>query len=143
MEVVRNEKSTSYIYQNGILEVYDNGIIVGLENPDWDQPETPETVRNAAKIAQKIVGDNIHGMLYLPAGKTHYKRELVKAYFEVDIGHKAEAFVVESFGSRLLASLVVKFSNSDIPKKVFSNREEAEKWLLKEILKAKLQRGKK
>ncbi|MFK7799972.1 MAG: hypothetical protein AB8E82_21135 [Aureispira sp.] len=141
MKATRNESSTTYVIPTSIIEAFDNGLVVVHENPEWNEPDTPTTSRNAALGLQEVVGDNICAILYLPTGKVYYDKEGIKAFQSVVIGHVAEVILVKSFGAKLLGSFALKFSTARVPRKVLSNREEAEKWLLKEILRAKLQKN--
>lgn len=142
MKGTRNTNSTTYVIPTSIMEAFDNGVILITENPEWNMPDTPQTSRDSALALKEIVGDNYCGILFMPSGKLYQSRESVKAWDEVIIGEVANAVVVKSFGARLLGNFALKFTSKRAPIKLFDNREEAEKWLLKEILRAKLGKNK-
>lgn len=87
-------------------------------------------------MLQEAVGDKACGLLYFPPN-LYIKKDAVQAYLDIPIGHLAEAFVVKSFGSRLLCTLMLKLSRHSVPAKVFSNRKDAETWLLQQLKVAK------
>jgi hypothetical protein len=119
-----------------IVIVHPNGIIETKVKPDWDQPDTPETAIDHSLTLKKGVGNNICGILtFLP--NLYMKKEVIEAFATVEIGHIAEAFLVNSVGSRILATLALKLDKSSIPRKVFTKKEQAEKWLLDNISRAK------
>jgi hypothetical protein len=116
--------------------IHPNGIIEAAFRPSWKEADTPETTREIALMLQEAVGGEHRGLLYFPPN-LFIRIEAVKAFLDVPIGHAAEAFVVTSFGPRLLCNLMLKFRKHSVPAKVFDNRAEAEEWLLEQLANAK------
>lgn len=117
---------------SSIIIVHSNGIIETKIKPDWDQPDTPETAINHSLKLKEAVGNGIYGILtFLPS--LYMKKEVIEAFGSVDIGHKAEAFLVNSVGSKLLANIAFKLLGSDVPRKVFTQKDKAEEWLVDQI----------
>ena len=124
MKKVQCRSAEAHVHSNGIIEVY--------MNPAWDQPDTPETARECAMMLKGIVGDGIFGLMSFPPN-LYIKKDVLKAYLEVPIGHSADAFVVKSFGARLLGKIALNFYKNPNPIQLFGSKEEAQKWLLEQL----------
>lgn len=119
-----------------LITVQPNGVIVYRVKPDWKEPDTAEVALDAANTLKKAVDGNICGILtYAPS--LYIKKEVLEAFSTVDIGHIADAIVVKSVGSKIFANFVLKFVKTPTIKKVFTNPEKAEKWLLEQVALAK------
>lgn len=119
----------------------DDGIIEIRKNPNWSQPDTPESMKRYALGLKELIGDDVYGLLII-APSLYIEKKALEAYASVDIGDVANSMVVNSVGSKIFANLVLKFIKTPIPKKVFTKQAEAEKWLLEHIKHAKEQRNK-
>lgn len=53
------------------------------------------------------------------------------------MGNVAEAVIANSVGAKIFANFVLKFIKTSTSRKVFTKKDEAEKWLLKQIKQAK------
>lgn len=123
--------------KSSLATIHPNGIIEICQKQEWDQPETTEVAKDMAMMLKKAVGNNIRGILYFPPN-IYIQEEIIKAYTNVSIGHVAEAIVAESFATKLIANMLLKFRSNKLACKVFSKQEEAEQWLLEQISKAKM-----
>lgn len=123
--------------QSSIASVHPNGIIELSQKPEWDQPDTIEVAKDMALMLKKAIGNNIHGLLYFPPN-VYIKEEIIRAYTTIQIGHVAEAIIVESFATKLIANMLLKFRKNSLACKIFNKQEEAEQWLLEQIQLAKM-----
>ena len=119
-----------------LITVQPNGVIIYRVKPDWNQPDTPEVAIDAAKTLKKAVDGNICGIL-THAPSLYVKKEILEAFSTIDIGHVADAIVVQSVGSKIFANFVLKFVKTPTIKKVFNDPQKAEQWLLEQIALAK------
>ncbi|MFK7799672.1 MAG: hypothetical protein AB8E82_19620 [Aureispira sp.] len=124
-----------------IFIVRPNGIIEAHKNPNWDQPDTPETVRQYALKLKEVIGNDVYGLLTF-APSLYVKKETLEAFASVKVGNVAGAVLVSSVGSKIFANFALKFIKTPIPKKIFTKQAEAEKWLLEHIEYAKQKRNK-
>lgn len=119
-----------------IIKAHPNGIVEAYMKPDWDQPDTIEVAVDLGLKLKEAVGNNVCGiMIYAPT--LHVKKENLEAIVSIDIGHIANAIIVNSAGSTILANFILKFAKNSIIKKVFTKKEKAEEWLLEQIELAK------
>lgn len=114
----------------------DDSIIEIRKNPNWEQPDTPESMKRYGLELKELIGDNLYGLLTF-APSLYIEKKALEAYASVNVGNVADAIVVNSVGSRIFANFALKFVKTSAPRKVFTKKDEAEKWLLKQIKQAK------
>ncbi|MGH1338895.1 MAG: hypothetical protein ACRBFS_22455 [Aureispira sp.] len=126
MHKIECRAAEAFIYPHGIIEVHIKS--------SWDQPDTPETSSEIAIMLKEYI-DSSHVpyalMLFPP--NLYVKKEVLQAYFNIKIGHIADALVVNSFGARLIGKIVLGFHKNPTPIKIFSNKADAEVWLLEQL----------
>jgi hypothetical protein len=121
MEILENETTKILIRPDDIVEIY--------TKETWDQPDTVETALAAALLVKKAVGGKRRATLnFVPS--FYVRKEIVTAFNSVDAKQVAGAMVVDSFGAKILGNLALKFHKNSCPAKMFTQKAEAEAWLL-------------
>jgi hypothetical protein len=133
----KTESMTVIVRPDDIVEV--------INNEGWDQPDTVETATENARILKKAIGGKKRGLLSnMP--DTYLSKEVLACYVDAQMGEIATALMTKSFASRVVGNIYLKLtgktSKADedkitVPVEIFTKREAAEKWLLKEIAKHK------
>lgn len=117
---------------NLIITIRPDHIIEVRVKPDWDQPDTPESIIQNALLIQEAIGDEICGLMTF-APSLYISKEALEAFQTIDTGSKADAIVVDSVGARIFANLAFKFVKTDTPRKIFNEQAKAEKWLEEQL----------
>jgi hypothetical protein len=120
-----------------------DGIVEYINNKDWDEPETMELAMEIMGMAKKLIDGQPRGFLVeVPAVYT--PKEILKYYQQVEIDDVGRALILNSFATKVMGNLFIKLSKGKtneagrlVPTKLFTNREAAIEWLLKEIAKHK------
>lgn len=115
--------------------VHENGIIETSVREDWDHPDTVEiALENIDALTKAVDGQNRAILSHVPS--MHMSKEVMECYEKATIGHVANALLTDSFTTKLMGNLFLRLSKAlpnrqmAVPTKLFSKREEAEKWLL-------------
>lgn len=119
------------------IRVHPNNI-VEIINKTVDDPDSAETAHENVAMLTKAIGGKARAFLG-STRDTYVSREVMEIYQKADMGNVATALVTDSFGSKVMGNLFLKvgkmFSSSmkEVPTKLFSDRAEAEAWLLERI----------
>jgi hypothetical protein len=115
---------------SSVAILHPNGIVETKVREDWNEPDTVETVTAHALLIKKVIDGKRRGLLaVLP--RMHMKRDLLEVYSNIDMDEVATAFLVNSFGAKVLGNLVLRIKKTTTPARLFTNRAAAEAWLLK------------
>lgn len=116
------------------ITVREDKIIELNTKESWNQPDTVEVALENIAMLKKAVDSGGRAMLsYMPG--TYVEKEVLECYKKADIGHVASALLTTSFGSRIVGNLFLKVigSGDAVPTKIFTKKEDAEKWLISRI----------
>lgn len=116
------------------ITVREDKIIELNTKESWNQPDTVEVALENIEMLKKAVESGGRAMLsYMPG--TYVEKEVLECYKKAEIGHVASALLTTSFGSRIVGNLFLKVigSGDAVPTKIFTKKEDAEKWLIKRI----------
>lgn len=120
------------------IVVRPDNIIELTTKPDWNQPDTVEVALENIEMLKKAVDGQPRAMLsYVPS--TYMSKEVLECYEKAEVGQIASALITTSFGAKIVGNLFIKVGGAlsggknKAPTKLFSNREDAEKWLLERI----------
>lgn len=124
------------------IVVRPDDIIELITKPNWNQPDTVEIALENIEMLKKAVDDKPRGVLsYVPS--TYMSKEVLACYEKANVGQVASALITLSFGAKIVGNLFLKvgaaLSNGTNrePTKLFSNKPDAEKWLLARIAEKK------
>lgn len=117
-------------------------IIELVSKPDWNQPDTVEVALENIEMLKKAVNGQPRAMLsHVP--NTYISKEVLECYEKAEIGEVARALITISFGAKIVGNLFIKVGSAlsggknKAPTKLFSNKPEAERWLLDRIAEKK------
>lgn len=116
------------------ITVREDKIIELNTKESWNQPDTVEVALENIEMLKKAVEGGGRAMLsYMPG--TYVEKEVLECYKKANIGHVASALLTTSFGSRIVGNLFLKVigTGDAVATKIFSKKEDAEKWLIKQI----------
>lgn len=119
-----------YNTQSFEVILHDNGIVETKALSDWNMPDTVETITEHALLLKKIINGKRRGILGV-VPNLYMKKELIEIYNNINIGQVAGALLVNSFGTRVLGNLAMRLKKRPYPIRMFTDRKEAEAWLLK------------
>lgn len=127
------------------IKIRPDGIVEMQTNEGWDQPDTVAIAEENIAMLKKAVNGKPRALLsYMP--NTYMSKEVMACYNKAKIGEVASAMLTTSFGSKVIGNAYLKLTgksakSSEVtgqaPVKIFSDKEDAELWLLSEIAKAK------
>lgn len=123
------------------IVVRPDDIIELTTKKDWNQPDTVEVALENIEMLKKAVNGKPRAMLsYLP--NTYMSKEVLECYEKAEIGQVASALITNSFGAKVVGNLFIKVSSAmsnggNAPTKLFSKKEDAERWLLDRIAEQK------
>ena len=122
----------------------DNGIIELISNKDWQGVGTLENAIEIMSIIKGLTKNEIKACL-VEVPNRHASKEVLAYYQNTEAGAIAQALLLNSFGAKVMGNLYLRLFGSKpnesgrvVPNKLFTKKEEAEEWLLKEIAKHKL-----
>ncbi|CAA6816756.1 MAG: Unknown protein [uncultured Aureispira sp.] len=119
-----------------------NGIVELLNNEGWNDADTIEVAQENIAMLKKAVNGQARGMLsHMPS--TYMSKEVLECYENAEIGEVASALLTTSFGSKIVGNLFLKLTGKSssrlgqgkTPIKIFTKKEDAEKWLLEQLYK--------
>lgn len=106
-------------------------------NPTWDRPDTFASVQQNIQSMRRALGSTPRGLLVLMP-EYHLSKEILSCYRDADLQHVAAAILTDSFRSRVLGNLYLQVLRSSTreepPIQLFSERLEAEQWLLYKVV---------
>lgn len=119
-------------------------IVEVVNNKDWIGADTMDVVEEVFSMLKKVIDNKPRGLLFETPNK-HYSREAVNYTNQIEVGDVARAIVLSSFGAKVMGNLYLKLTGGKpnetgrvVPVKLFSDKEEAVKWLLEEMKKSKV-----
>lgn len=121
-----NEKYSTRSFE---VILHDNGIVESQLREDWNEPDTVETITEHALLLKEVVDGKRRGILAI-VPSLYMKKELINVYNEIGIGQIADALLVNSVGAKVLGNFALKIRKTTYPTRLFTNRKEAEAWLL-------------
>lgn len=117
-------------------------IIELITKPDWNQPDTVDIALENIEMLKKAVDGKPRGVLsYVPS--TYMNKDVLACYEKADVGQVASALITVSFGAKVVGNLFLRVGatlsggKNREPTKLFSNKSDAEKWLLERIAEKK------
>lgn len=118
------------------IVVRPDNIVELITKSDWNQPDTVEVALENIEMLKKAVDGKPRAMLsYTPS--TYMSKEVLECYEKAEIGQVASALITTSFGAKIVGNLFIKITGmsnkNSAPTKLFSTKEDAEKWLLERI----------
>lgn len=116
------------------IKVRPDGIIELRVKDSWIEPDTVEVALENIEMLKKAVEAGGRAILsYSPS--TYMEKDVLECYKKAKIGHVASALLISSFGARIVGNIYLKLSgsNNSVATKIFTNKEMAEKWLIKQI----------
>lgn len=121
--IVKTDAAERYIDEDGFM------IVRILDKSDIDEKNVEEGIKAGEKLSNGKayytiidVRDINLGHVTMKAFSSNAKSDLVK-------NKLAEAVVLNSIGIRLLANFYIKTFKPKVPTKIFTNLEDAKKWL--------------
>lgn len=128
-----------YKVKSGTVILRSDDIVELINDKDWNETDTLEVARNiTAGIREAIDGKPRGLMIEVPNRYT--KREILKHYQNSELGAVARALILNSFATKVVGNLYLKLSKEKpneagrvVPTKLFTNKEEATKWLLEKM----------
>lgn len=83
----------------------------------------------------ELVNDNLHSVIFIAPKYGSISSEARETSASMEVNHNAiaKAVVVPSLGQRLVANFFIKFNKPPTTIKIFSNEEDARKWLEEKI----------
>jgi hypothetical protein len=120
------EKYTTESFE---VTLHDNGIVETRIRSGGSMPDTVEINTEHALLLKKVVNGKRRGVLAV-IPNLHVKRELIEIYNQANVGEAGVALLVSSFGAKVLGNLVLKARKTLKPTRLFTDRKEAEAWLL-------------
>lgn len=134
-----------YKTQSITVLVHPNDIVEIVNNEGWDKPDTVETATENARVLKKAIDGKKRGLLsHMP--DTYISKEVLACYVDAEMGEIATALMTTSFASKIVGNIYLKLTGKStkadedkikVPVEIFTKKEAAEKWLLKEIAKHK------
>ncbi|MFK7798228.1 MAG: hypothetical protein AB8E82_12295 [Aureispira sp.] len=121
-----------YTSISSVVTLHPNGIVESKAREDWNEPDTIETVTAHALLIKKVIDGKQRGLLVILPG-LHMNRELLEVYNQTEMEEVAAAFLVNSFGAKVLGNLVLRIKKKGAPARLFTDRAAAEAWLLQFI----------
>jgi hypothetical protein len=125
-----------------IIILRDNNIIELLSNEDWKGAGTLENAKEVMSTLKKITDENNVRVCLIEIPNRHVSKEILTYYQSFEVGFTAQAFLLNSFGAKVMGNLYLKLFGGKantagrvVPTKLFTKKAEAEKWLLEEIAK--------
>lgn len=126
------EKYTTEFFE---VILHPNGIVETRIRGGESIPDTVETITEHALLLKKVInGKKRGGLAVMP--NLYVRKELIEIYNKVNTGEIACALLVNSFGAKVLGNLTLKVRKKLPPTRLFTDRKEAEKWLLEMMNKA-------
>lgn len=132
-----------YKTQSITVIVRPNDIVEVVNNEGWDKIDTVETATENARVIKLAIDGKKRGLLsHMP--NTYVNKDVLACYVDAKMGEIAMALMTKSFASKVVGNLFLKLTEKankaddaevTIPVKIFTKKEVAEKWLLKEIAK--------
>jgi hypothetical protein len=126
---VKGNAMTATLRPDGIVEV--------LNDKDWDEPDTLELIKENTSIIKKMIGGHPNRCLLIEVPNRHTSKEILNHYQQVDTGAVARGLLLNSFATKVMGNLYLKLSKGKpnetgriVPVRLFTNKEEAIKWLL-------------
>lgn len=132
-ERVQGNTITIVLRKDNILEIVDN--------EDWNQADSLETVKKDTLLIQKIISGQTKALLiHLP--NRHTSKEILNHYQQTETGAVARGLLISSFATKVMGNLYLKLFGGKpneagrvVPVKLFTKREEGIEWLLGKLKK--------
>lgn len=125
-----------------VIILRNDGIVEVVNNEEWDQPDTLEVAQKDTSIIKEVIGDRPNQCILIEVPSRYASKEMLEHYQSVELGEVARALLLNSFATKVVGNLYLKLSKGKpneagrvVPTKLFTKKEEAEKWLLQEMAK--------
>ena len=124
---------------NGIIVILrKDGIVDVLDNKEWKQQDTLESVKVDTSIMKKVIDGQPNRSLLIEVPSRYISREILSHYQSVEMGEAARVLLLNSFSAKVIGNLYLKLSKGKpneagriVPAKLFTDKYKAVKWLLK------------
>lgn len=123
-----------------VVILRNDGIVEIINNEEWNQPDTLEVAKKDTSIIKELIGDKPNHCILIEVPSRYASREVLQHYQSVELGEVARALLLNSFATKVVGNLYLKLSKGKpneagrvVPTKLFTKKEEAEKWLLSKI----------
>lgn len=126
---------------NGIIAVLrKDGILDVLDNKEWNQRDTLESVTEDTSLMKKVIDGQPNRSLLIEVPSRYISKEILSHYQSVELGEVARVLLLNSFGAKVVGNLYLRLSKGKpneagriVPAKLFTDKYKAIKWLLKVV----------